>query len=59
MKNIKALVNWLVKDESGGETVEYPAIIAGIVLIGIPTILLIGTAIGALYDRINAAIGTI
>lgn len=59
MKNIKGLIKFIVKNEDGGETVEYPSVLAAVVIIGIPTLIAIGAAVSALYSRISKAIDTI
>lgn len=58
---VKAMqgIKWLLKNEKGGESVEYPSTVAAVLVVGIPTLIAIGVAVGVLLTRINTQIGTI
>ena len=56
---MKTLLMKLVLEEQGQDVIEYALLAAGISIIVIPTVPLIGTAVNAVYGRINTAVGTI
>lgn len=58
-KSVKELCEWVIKNEDGGETVEYPVVLAAVAIIGIPTLILLGIAVGNLVTRVNDSVGTI
>jgi len=58
MKALKQLVVRLVKDEQGGEVLEY-ALIAGLIVVAaIATIGTVGTKVLAKWDGVDAGLGT-
>jgi Flp pilus assembly pilin Flp len=56
---MKALLTRLLRDEQGQDIIEYALLGAGISIVAIPTVPGIGTAVNAIYVRINTAVGTI
>jgi pilus assembly protein Flp/PilA len=56
---MRALVGKLIRDEEGQDVIEYALLAAGISIIVIPTVPLIGTAVNLVYVRINGAVGGI
>lgn len=56
---MKTLLKTLVREEQGQDVIEYALLAAGISIIVIPTVPLIGTAVNVVYGRINTAVGTI
>jgi Flp pilus assembly pilin Flp len=57
--HVKNLLNRLMKEEAGQDVIEYALLAAGISIIVIPTVPLIGTAVDLVYGRINTAVGDI
>ena len=56
---MKTLLNKLVREEQGQDVIEYALLAAGISIIVIPTVPLIGTAVNGVYVRINGAVAGI
>ena len=56
---MKTLLKKLVREEKGQDVIEYALLAAGISIIVIPTVPLIGTAVNNVYTRINTAVGRI
>ncbi len=56
---MKNLLKRLVCEDQGQDVIEYALLAAGISIIVIPTVPLIGTAVNAVYVRINGAVGGI
>lgn len=56
---MKSLLKKLLSDEQGQDVIEYALLAAGISIIVIPTVPDIGTAVNAVYVRINDAVGDI
>jgi Flp pilus assembly pilin Flp len=56
---MKSLLNRLFVEEQGQDVIEYALLAAGISIIVIPTVPLIGTAVDLVYGRINTAVGNI
>ena len=56
---MRALLGKLIRDEQGQDVIEYALLAAGISIIVIPTVPLIGTAVNAVYVRINEKVGEI
>lgn len=56
---MKTLLKKLVHEEQGQDVIEYALLAAGISIIVIPTVPLIGTAVNGVYVRINGAVGGI
>jgi pilus assembly protein Flp/PilA len=53
------LFKQFLRDDRGQDVIEYALLAAGISIIVIPTVPLIGTAVNLIYGRINTAVGTI
>jgi Flp pilus assembly pilin Flp len=58
-RDMKNLLKKLMVEEEGQDVIEYALLAAGISIIVIPTVPLIGTAVNLVYGRINTAVGTI
>ena len=56
---MKNLLNRLMQEEAGQDVIEYALLAAGISIIVIPTVPLIGTAVNLVYGRVNTAVRTI
>jgi len=56
---VKNLLKRLVNEEAGQDVIEYALLGAGISIVAIATIQLIGPAVDAIYVRINAALGAV
>ena len=56
---MKTLLKKLVREEKGQDVIEYALLAAGISIIVIPTVPGIGTAVDAVYSRIQTAVDTI
>ena len=56
---MKNLLKRLVTEERGQDVIEYALLAAGISIIVIPTVPLIGTALNLVYVRVNTAVGNI
>ena len=56
---MKNLLKRLMQEEAGQDVIEYALLAAGISIIVIPTVPLIGTAVDLVYGRINTAVGDI
>ena len=56
---MKSLMNRLFVEEQGQDVIEYALLAAGISIIVIPTVPLIGTAVNLVYGRVNTAVRTI
>jgi pilus assembly protein Flp/PilA len=54
--DMKNLLAKLISDDSGQDVIEYALLAAGISIIAVPTIPTIGTAVDALYVKIEAAL---
>jgi len=54
-----SLLKQLIQDDRGQDVIEYALLAAGISIIVIPTVPLIGTAVKGVYVRINTAVGDI
>jgi len=54
-----SLLKQLIQDDRGQDVIEYALLAAGISIIVIPTVPLIGTAVKDVYVRINTAVGDI
>jgi pilus assembly protein Flp/PilA len=54
--DMKKLLSKLVRDEAGQDVIEYALLAAGISIIVIPTVPAIGTAVDAVYTRIEAEV---
>lgn len=54
-----SLLKQLIQDDRGQDVIEYALLAAGISIIVIPTVPLIGTAVNLVYGRINTAVTTI
>jgi len=57
--DMKTLLKKLVREEKGQDVIEYALLAAGISIIVIPTVPLIGTAVNGVYVRINGAVAGI
>ena len=57
--DMKTLMMKLFRDEQGQDVIEYALLAAGISIIVIPTVPGIGTAVDAVYSRIQTAVDTI
>jgi len=53
---MKKLLTKLVRDERGQDVIEYALLAAGISIIVIPTVPAIGTAVDAVYARIEGEV---
>jgi Flp pilus assembly pilin Flp len=56
---MKNLMKRLFVEEQGQDVIEYALLAAGISIIVIPTVPLIGTAVDLVYGRVNTAVRTI
>lgn len=56
---MKSLIKRLFVEEQGQDVIEYALLAAGISIIAIPTVPAIGTAVNAVYVRIDTAVDTI
>ena len=56
---MKNLLKRLVVEDKGQDVIEYALLAAGISIAVIPTVPGIGTAVNAVYVRINGAVGSI
>ena len=56
---VKNLLKRLMQEEAGQDVIEYALLAAGISIIVIPTVPLIGTAVNTVYAEINTAVRTI
>lgn len=56
---MKSLIKRLFVEEQGQDVIEYALLAAGISIIVIPTVPLIGTAVDLVYGRVNTAVRTI
>jgi Flp pilus assembly pilin Flp len=56
---MKNLLKRLLAEEKGQDVIEYALLAAGISIVAIPTVPAIGTAVNAVYVRINTAVGGI
>ena len=56
---MKTLLSKLIREDNGQDVIEYALLAAGISIIVIPTVPLIGTAVNLVYVRINGAVGNI
>ena len=56
---MKNLMKRLFVEEQGQDVIEYALLAAGISIIAIPTVPAIGTAVNAVYVRVNTAVGNI
>lgn len=56
---MKTLLVKLLREDAGQDVIEYALLAAGISIIAIPTVPLIGTAVNAIYVRVNGAVGQI
>ena len=54
---MKNLLKRLVVEEQGQDVIEYALLAAGIAIVLIPTVPLIGTALNAVYGNINTQVG--
>lgn len=57
--NMRALIGKLIRDEQGQDVIEYALLAAGISIIVVPTVPLIGDAVNLVYVRINGKVGEI
>jgi pilus assembly protein Flp/PilA len=56
-KEMKKLINWLKKEESGQGMVEYGLIIAGIAIVVMVVIFTLGDQIAALFNQVVGQLG--
>ena len=54
---MKSLLKRLVSEEQGQDVIEYALLAAGIAIVLIPTVPLIGTALNGVYGNINTQVG--
>jgi Flp pilus assembly pilin Flp len=54
---MKNLLKRLVVEEQGQDVIEYALLAAGIAIVLIPTVPLIGTALNTVYGNINTQVG--
>ena len=53
---MKSLLKRLVSEEQGQDVIEYALLAAGIAIVLIPTVPLIGTALNGVYGNINTQV---
>ena len=56
---MKNLLKRLIREDEGQDVIEYALLGAGISIVAITTIGLIGPAVDAIYVRINDALGSV
>jgi Flp pilus assembly pilin Flp len=54
---MRTLLNKLVRDEQGQDVIEYALLAAGISIVVVPTVPLIGKALDTVYAKINTEVG--
>ena len=54
--DMKTLLNKLVREEQGQDVIEYALLAAGISIVVIPTVPVIGTTLDAVYVKISTAV---
>ncbi len=56
---MKNLLKRLMSEDRGQDVIEYALLAAGISIVAIPTVPLVGTAVGSAWTGINTAVAAI